>query len=611
MTLLALSAAACGQPVSAPENAADEAAVDAPDVMTDEESADEASALEGASDASADGQSDEAEDTEPRTEATDDDAVLFARLDERFVEDTTALVAIETWREPDGSNEEEVLANLARIQDYLNERVADWNEGLETLEIVPFEWKQEVDGEPRWVFGFRVGDGPRKFSMITHMDTVPPGDEDWRPFEARIEQAEYRGSMQDFLVGRGTIDDKGPGVLALSVLEAATARFDGTDELDDWTLEVSFDSAEETDMSTPFYIAQEGAPELGIVFDAYWCVVAEKGIERPVFRIPVGEDGEEGAARLVSLTTPVGGANQIADQAVARFELADPAGLEALAAELRQGYVDHAFDDPAYQRAPVELGVLDGGVVMTATVKGAQHGSAPYENREEGANPLVSLANFVAHLADEGEIAANGWTRMAQFMTWAWGTRVFGESHEQLLYRFDEVFTEGNGTTYALTRLQEDDGELSLIVDIRYALGHHAEPWDGTSQGQLPGESVFRETFTELLAQYAEVDPSAELSFETRTAASPDVRDPDSPEFQSVSQGFEDAMGYACPLIATGGGTDAKGHDTLVAAGALFSDDFGPPINFHGIYEGAPLGDLRDSAAVLYHILQREVASEE
>ncbi len=74
-----------------------------------------------------------------------------------------------------------------------------------------------------------------------------------------------------------------------------------------------------------------------------------------------------------------------------------------------------------------------------------------------------------------------------------------------------------------------------------------------------------------------------------------------------LSQGYQDIMGYACPEIATGGGTDAKGHVTLLAAGALFSDDFGPPINYHGLNEGAPVDDLRQSALILYHVLLRQV----
>ncbi|MCB0240352.1 MAG: M20/M25/M40 family metallo-hydrolase, partial [Anaerolineae bacterium] len=217
------------------------------------------------------------------------DAFLIARLDETFIPDTSALVEIQTYRDDSPDSEARVVANLQRIRETLGARVETFNAGQETLRLEPFEWQEEIDGVSRWVFGFRLGDGPRKFSILTHMDTVPPGDDDWKPFEPRVEVRDYRGGQQPFLIGRGTVDDKGPGILALSVLEAAAERFDGTDALDGWTLEVSFDTAEETDMNMPYYLDAVGAPELGIVLDAFWCVRAEKGIERPIFSIPLGD----------------------------------------------------------------------------------------------------------------------------------------------------------------------------------------------------------------------------------------------------------------------------------------------------------------------------------
>ena len=65
------------------------------------------------------------------------------------------------------------------------------------------------------------------------------------------------------------------------------------------------------------------------------------------------------------------------------------------------------------------------------------------------------------------------------------------------------------------------------------------------------------------------------------------------------------------PLAASGigGGTDAQGNVNLVAAGPLFTLAFGPPINYHGLGEGAPIEDLRLSARILYQIMLGEVAN--
>jgi succinyl-diaminopimelate desuccinylase len=67
-------------------------------------------------------------------------------------------------------------------------------------------------------------------------------------------------------------------------------------------------------------------------------------------------------------------------------------------------------------------------VVLTTKVIGAQHGSVPNENRAQGASPVVSLANFLAHLVDDGTLAPNGVGRMLQFMAWGWGTTVSARS---------------------------------------------------------------------------------------------------------------------------------------------------------------------------------------
>ncbi|MEZ4768643.1 MAG: hypothetical protein R2844_09485 [Caldilineales bacterium] len=272
-------------------------------------------------------------------------------------------------------------------------------------------------------------------------------------------------------------------------------------------------------------------------------------------------------------------------------------------------YAAYGFDDPGYHRAPLQVDRDGSALLLTTTVEGAQHGSAPNENRADGANPLVSLANFLAGLVDDGTLADNGYGRMAQFIAWSWGTQVFGETHPELLQRFDQVFSAGNGTSYALTRLLPSvDGEtLDLAIDVRYALGHHDSPYTGVTPGLVPGSSIFPKVFDELVARFNEQYPDVGLTYRTANIYAPDVRDPQGPQFQTVSRGYEDVMGVACPQFATGGGTDAKGFTSLVAAGALFSDDFGPPINFHGLNEGAPVDDLRNSALILYHILLRQV----
>ena len=436
---------------------------------------------------------------------------------------------------------------------------------------------------------------------------MPPGSADWRPFEPRIETRDYRGASQPFLVGRGAVDDKGPAVLGFIVMRALAKRYDGTNALDGLTIEQIFDTSEETDFSTTYYFQEFGVPDFGIVFDAVWTVRAEKGIERPTFTLPLAAAPSDGIF-IEAFDSADGAVNQIPDTATARIAGVDEAALGRLAAGVADLYQQYGFDDPQYRRAPLTVSRDGKAVVLTTKVIGAQHGSVPDQNRSEGASPVISLANFLAHLVDDETLAPNGVGRMMQFMAWGWGTTVFGEKHPDLLERHDQVFEQGNGTTYALTRVRTKPQDVTLQLDIRYALGHHGVAWDGKTEGQLPGRSIFPDVFGQLVSRFQQDRPGAAVAVTTVNADAPDVRDPQSPLFQRIDAAYQQAVGAPMPLAAIGGGSDAKGQVNLVAAGALFSLGFGPPINFHGLNEGAPIEDLKLSARILYQIMLGEIA---
>ncbi len=519
------------------------------------------------------------------------------------------LVRIETWRETDNSNETDVVKNIESIKKRLAEDIDASVKSNSLTKTVPeaFEWRDAE--KPYWVFGWRVGSGANKMTIISHLDTVPPGDVDWRPFEPRIEQRKYQGAETDFLVGRGSIDDKGPAVAALHALLDVLPDLEKNPALlQNVTLEVLFDTSEETDMSTPHYLAAnpDAKPSFGIVFDAFWSVRAEKGIERPVFSAAITGDPDAGLW-VSSLETAAGPVNQIADSAEARITGSDPAALDAYADAVESAYTAYGFDDPKYRAATFAVSRDGADVLLTTRVSGAQHGSAPEENRAMGANPLVSLANFIAGQAADGAIGENHYTRISDFIAWAWGTMVFGEKHPGLLYRFDEVFEEGNGTTYALTRLSTDKEAqaVQLGIDIRYAIGHHSQSWDGTD-GLIPGDSLFGGIFDEFVAQYAATERGSAITVKTTTVDAPDIRNPDNASLAKVNAAYRDALGVDSPMLAVGGGTDAKGQPELVAAGALFTTFLGDPINFHGINEGAPIVDLVNSQKILISLLRGE-----
>lgn len=542
------------------------------------------------------------------SDGDDNRPYLDRMLAERFVPETSELVKLQTYRSDDPQSEQRMVENMASARDYLSGLAEEFNREQRTLKLEPFEWRRAGPTQTQWVFGFRLGNGPKRIAILAHLDTVPPGNADWRPFEPRVETRDYRGKPQPFLVGRGAVDDKGPGILGMIVLRSLAKLYDGTNALDGMTIELIFDTSEETDVSTAYYFEEVGPPDFGLVFDAVWTVRAEKGIERPVFSVPLGPVPSSGLY-IEAFNSGPGATNQIPDTVTARINGDDVAALDGLAASVAQRYQEHVFDDPQYRRAPLEV-TRDGKVViLTTKVLGAQHGSVPEQNRASGANPVISLANFLAGKVDDGTFVPNGVGRMLQFMTWGWGTTVFGEKHPDLLERHDQVFQQGNGTSYALTRVTTGPQAVTLGIDIRYALGHHAVAWDGKTEGLLPGTSIFPDVFGQLVTRFQQASPGDAVTVATANAAAPDVRDPQSPLFQRISGAYERAVGSPMPLAAIGGGTDAKGQVNLVAAGPLFTVSFGPPINYHGLDEGAPIEDLQLGARILNQIMLDEIAS--
>jgi succinyl-diaminopimelate desuccinylase len=116
--------------------------------------------------------------------------------------------------------------------------------------------------------------------------------------------------------------------------------------------------------------------------------------------------------------------------------------------------------------------------------------------------------------------------------------------------------------------------------------------------------------FQRLVARYRE-ETGATVKFTTRTIFGPDIRNPKSRELSAVNNAYKDVLGEDCPMRAVGGGTDAHGNLSLVAAGALFTGSFGPPINFHGLNEGAPIEDLIKGKKILTALLLDEAGRKE
>ncbi|KAI0560250.1 Peptidase M20 [Gracilaria domingensis] len=506
-------------------------------------------------------------------------------------------------------------------------------------QLTPFQWcgvgkngthspsEEQIAESMYWVFGYRVGpdSAEHKVSIICHLDTIPASDGDgWILFSPKVEERDYDDgtvSPQVFLVGRGCVDDKGPAVSAFIVFRALAQNYgtENPDPFETTQLEIIFDTSEEWDMSTPVYMKDPNTkqPDFGVFYDAMWIVRAEKGCEQPVFIVNQMEESPDvplyDSAMYTSLNNPC--------STIPDWAKVEVIGTQEALAEFERTVPDifnnFTFDDPQYYRGVLLVDSetdASGGlskVILYIIVEGPQHGSAPDQNRLESVNPFVSLANFVAGLHDDGTLRANAVTSVAKFIEWTWGTYAFGDKQESL-YKYDEIFQKNNGTTYGVTKsTMEEDGSLKLEIDIRYALDHQSMAWDGVTEGELDGKSVFGGTFGRLLEQFNQSHPQlGDVSFTPKTVFGPDIRVPETNEnYLKAEEAFRKVMKTDPPRLAIGGGTDAKGNLSLLAMGPLFGTNMGNPINYHGISEGAPMIDMQTSTQIIYNLFESELLS--
>eukprot|EP00178_Gracilaria_changii_P010510 TRINITY_DN305_c1_g1_i10.p1 TRINITY_DN305_c1_g1~~TRINITY_DN305_c1_g1_i10.p1 ORF type:complete len:605 (-),score=87.02 TRINITY_DN305_c1_g1_i10:541-2355(-) len=565
------------------------------------------------------------------------DNEILKNLWQNWVKETKDLCKIKAYREAELSDEE-VHAGLKQCRAIIVDIADDFNRTvLKKHQLVPFQWcgddtngihdpsEEEIASKKYWVFGYRVGpeSAEHKVSIICHLDTVPASDGDgWTPFLPEEKELDYPAgteSPQQFLVGRGCIDDKGPAVSAFIMFRALAQTYDSTepDPFETTQIEIIFDTSEEWDMSTPVYMmdSKTKRPDFGVVYDAMWIVRAEKGCERPVFVVDSMEESSDVPLYASAMvTSPNNSCNTIPDWASVEVT----GNSEALAefnANASDMFNNFSFDDPDYYRGKLQVrSETDASgsitkVILEIAVEGAQHGSAPDQNRLEGVNPFVSLANFIAGLCDEGSLGVNAVSSMAKFIQTTWGTYAFGEPHDSL-YEYDTVFEKDNGTTYGVTKsIMQDDGSIQLEVDIRYALGHHALAWDGRSEGQLDGDSTFGTVFKRLIIEFNKSHQElGNVSFKTKTMFGPDIRVPDTNEnYLKAEEAFRKVMKVDPPRLAIGGGTDAKGNLSLLAMGPLFDTNMGAPINYHGISEGAPMADMKVSTQIIFNLFEMEL----
>ncbi len=293
-----------------------------------------------------------------------------------------------------------------------------------------------------------LGSGDSRLGLITHADVQPADASKWTksPFELDLE------SEPDRLIGRGTEDDKGPIAIALYAMKSLLDRGIPIDR----RVELIISYTEESDWAPmTAFLETWTPPQLNIALDSrYPVVTAEKGWCLVQLSLPLDLPVSDGDAPWLQSFTGGSFVSQVPGEARAVLAGNRPE-LQTRLAELVENLsgVEASF---AATDSQLEVKLLGK----------AAHSSEP----EEGVNAITHLSALLGELGVRGGAPA----RFVDFINRYVGTGNYGEAFGEIA--FSHPFM--GRLTVALTTLHEQDGRLTLSLNLRRPAGKTTEQLD-------------------------------------------------------------------------------------------------------------------------------------
>lgn len=379
----------------------------------------------------------------------------------------------------------------------------------------------ETDNVDGYAGAIQLGSGEKTMGMLCHLDVVPAGD-GWTypPFELTVADGK--------MIGRGTMDDKGPAVAALFAMRAV--RDAGVPLKDGVRLILGCD--EETGMQDMrYYAAHRQMPDYGFSPDAEFPVIniekgglsirlskrtgGEDGAQIPVYELYAGEAANvvPGKARAVVGTQNVG----IQEIEKMCAELCKDGVTQLHVTDIGNGRAQiDAIGRSAHASTP-ELGVNAAGMLLIALAK---------MNAGGGCKEAVALlAEKIGLLGDGSGL----------------GMAIADE--------------ESGALTSNLGILRYDGDEFSVMLDNRVPIC--ADP-------------------AVLLGNCALAVAPAGLSIATRGYRKPHHVPADSPIVQRLLKAYHEVTDLPAYAFAIGGGTYSRMMPNTVAFGFNFPGDADP-----------------------------------
>ena len=387
------------------------------------------------------------------------------------------------------------------------------NKALEaTLEIAKnmgFE-TGNIDGYAGYA---EMGEGEEMLGILCHLDVVPEGS-NWTypPYAAEIHD--------DKIYGRGSIDDKGPGVAALYAMKAVK----DSDVILNKRVRIIFGTNEESGWGgMDYYLENAEVPDLGFSPDAEFPVIhAEKGIL--IFKLKEKFDNKDENGKVTVKSIKGGNApNMVPDHCEAELK----GDFNEIEEKLNNFLKDYDYDLSLEKKNDLIL-LKSEGV--------SAHGSMP----ADGQNAISQLMTFLSNL----DLGDNDIADFISFYNNKIGMEYYGES---IGCGFEDDVSGKLIFNVGVIDLSTESGEIT--INIRYPVTNNAE--------------------TVYTGMKEKLDENIEL--EEMQHKEPLYVEKDDPLVKNLMAVYRDIVGdEESEPIAIGGGTYARAIEKAVAFGPLF-----------------------------------------
>ena len=362
---------------------------------------------------------------------------------------------------------------------------------------------------PRDIDGYccdaEIGEGEETIAVLAHLDVVPEGDGwDYDPYGGEI--------VDGRIIGRGTSDDKGPGVAALFAMKAIV---DAGIKLNK-RCRLILGCDEESGMEDLHYYEEKiGLPDKGFSPDASFPLInTEKGITSLKLHAPISDE------RLVSIASGT------------RSNVVPGTAVAVVAGDWREAAADaFCVED---EDCSIETELVDGNTKITITGVPA-HASTP----EKGKNAAKMLLAVLCEMGIGGKPVSLL-------------VEAAGEGDDGVNLGIAGSDAVSGRLTINMGLLFADEKEITVTFDCRYPVFYNA--------------LLLRETVAKRLAPAGFVLEPGRISEPHHV--------PESSELVTKLMGvYNEITGTDSKPFAIGGGTYARHLKEGVAFGMLFPGD--------------------------------------